>query len=326
MRLFDSSFRIGTTLATEQSGLHMSVSPDDGNGARMSYLRFEDQPDGVHVFFDDVTNPGPIGHESTFNETDIATLSRTTAHSIEFSIKFKPGPHNDTVKIYIDGTKTDHRHTWEDYYRYDAEQIGNGNVVSPISKMLFRESGTANPANAGQRLPGRRLVGVLAVQHGQRWHADRLSAGPQHALSTDASDREAPSRGGASRVPSSGDCGLGLAAGKDFFHPFEPAGCLHPLEDRPRLFEQRRRLLRATCLHKPAAVVEENRSEPSGLAEVARCCKSHRVLLGGGLVLSFPGSRVGLDSRMEELDRASSSPGWNRFEQRHDRKREAGIL
>ena len=35
MRLFDSSFRIGTTLATEQPGLHTSVSPDDGNGARM---------------------------------------------------------------------------------------------------------------------------------------------------------------------------------------------------------------------------------------------------------------------------------------------------
>jgi hypothetical protein len=150
MRLFDSSFRIGTTLTTEQSGLHTSVSPDDGNGSRMSYLRFEDQLDGVHVFFDDVTNPGPIGHESTFNETDIATLSRATAHSIEFSIKFNPGPHNDTVKIYVDGTKLITGTSWEDYYRYDAEQIGNGNVVSPISKMLFRESGTANPANAGQ--------------------------------------------------------------------------------------------------------------------------------------------------------------------------------
>ena len=40
----------------------------------MSYLRFEDQADGVHVFFDDVTDPGPIGTESTFNERDIATL------------------------------------------------------------------------------------------------------------------------------------------------------------------------------------------------------------------------------------------------------------
>ena len=149
MRIFDSSFRIGTTMADEQSGLHTSVSPDDGNGARMSYLRFEDQVDGVHVLFDDVTNPGPIGTESTWNETDIATLSRTTAHSIGFSIKFNPGPHNDTVKIYVDGTKLITGSSWEDYYRYDAEQIGNGNVVSPISKLLFRASGTANLGNDG---------------------------------------------------------------------------------------------------------------------------------------------------------------------------------
>ena len=30
----------------------ISVSPDNGQGARMSYLRFEDRADGVHVFFD----------------------------------------------------------------------------------------------------------------------------------------------------------------------------------------------------------------------------------------------------------------------------------
>jgi hypothetical protein len=149
MRIFDSSFRIGTTMAGEQSGLHMSVSPDDGNGARMSYLRFEDQLDGVHVFFDDVTNPGPVGTESTWSETDIATLSRTTAHSIGFTIKFNPGPHNDTVKIYVDGTKLITGSSWEDYYRYYPERTGNGNVVSPISKMLFRESGTANLENSG---------------------------------------------------------------------------------------------------------------------------------------------------------------------------------
>jgi hypothetical protein len=150
MRIFHSRFRIGTTQATEQPGLHTSVSPDDGNGARMSYLRFEDQADGVHVYFDDVTNPGPVGHESSWSETDIATLNRSSAHSIEFSINFNPGPHNDTVKIYVDGTRRITGSSWEDYYRYDAEQIGNGNVLSPISKMLFRESGTANPSNLGQ--------------------------------------------------------------------------------------------------------------------------------------------------------------------------------
>lgn len=46
---FDMRFRVGATKPTEQSGSHMTVSPDRGDGGRMSYLRFEDQADGIHV-------------------------------------------------------------------------------------------------------------------------------------------------------------------------------------------------------------------------------------------------------------------------------------
>ena len=147
---FSSTFWIGTTQATLQPGLHMSVSPDNGSGARMSYLRVEDQADGVHVFFDDVTNPGPVGTVSDFSDTDIATLSRTRAHSIRFSITFKTGPGNDVVRIYIDGDEAIRGTSWENYYRYDPEAAGNGNQVSPVSKLLFREAGDAHPANANQ--------------------------------------------------------------------------------------------------------------------------------------------------------------------------------
>jgi len=146
---FDASFSIGTALATEQVGLHTSVSPDDGNGARMSYLRFEDQTDGVHVFFVDVTDNGPLGHVANFKETRIATLSRASAHSIRFSIDFIDGPGNDVVRIYIDGALEISGTTWEDYYRYDPEAAGSGNRVPMTSKLLFRESGTPNPLNRG---------------------------------------------------------------------------------------------------------------------------------------------------------------------------------
>ncbi len=81
----------------------------------------------------------------TSSRHDIATLSRTSAHSIRFSIDFKPGPGNDVVKIYIDGSLATTGTTWEDYYRYDPEAAGNGNQVSPVNKMLFRESGLPNP-------------------------------------------------------------------------------------------------------------------------------------------------------------------------------------
>ena len=148
-RHFDASFRIGTTLATEQTGLSMSVSPDNGQGARMSYLRFEDHADGVDVFFADATDPGPLSTAASFSDTKIATLSRASAHTIRFLINFKTGPGNDDVKIFVDGKKLITGTTWEDYYRYDPEQTGGGNVVPTVSKMLFRFGGTAHPGNVG---------------------------------------------------------------------------------------------------------------------------------------------------------------------------------
>lgn len=169
-RHFDSTFSIGTALATEQSGLHMSVSPDNGSGARMSYLRFEDQSDGVHVFFDDVQMSGPCAVVevgcANFVEDDIATLDRKKAHEIEFWITFKNGPHNDKVTIYIDGKKQASGTTWEDYYRFDPEAVGNGNMVSPVSKMLFRESGTPNPLNVDRGF----LVDGLTLSSSKRGH------------------------------------------------------------------------------------------------------------------------------------------------------------
>jgi hypothetical protein len=147
---FTASFMIGTTQATQQPGLHLSVSPDRGDGARMSYLRFEDQPNGVHVFFEDAENPGPVGHATNFREWDIATLDRAHSHIVTFEMTFKNGPHNDTVHIYIDGQKKKDGRSWEDYYRYDPEQTPTGNQVPTVDKLLFRESGTATPADVGQ--------------------------------------------------------------------------------------------------------------------------------------------------------------------------------
>ena len=146
---FDATFSIGTALATLQPGLTLSVSPDDGTGNRMSYLRFEDQADGVHVFFDDVTDAGPLGTVATFNEHDIATLDRAHAHTVRFSIDFVPGAGNDVVKIYIDGALKATGTTWEDYYRYDPEQAGNHNVVPVTRTLIFLARGTAAPGTSG---------------------------------------------------------------------------------------------------------------------------------------------------------------------------------
>jgi len=149
---FTASFDIGTTKAELQPGLAVSVSPDDGNGGRMSYLRFEDQSDGVHVIFVDVTDKGPLGTAATFNpDVAIATLARARSHAVRFEIAFVDGPGgadgvgNDVVRIFVDGALKHTGTTWENYYRYDPEQASSHNAIPTTSKLLFAARGLPVP-------------------------------------------------------------------------------------------------------------------------------------------------------------------------------------
>jgi hypothetical protein len=136
LRHFESSFKIGTTMQTQQVGLSMSVSPDNRSGARMSYLRFEDRTDGIHVFFDQARG-------ATFKETDIATLDRATAAKITFAIDFNAAS-SKAVTIKINDVLKATGSTWDSYY-----QTQEHNPTPTVSKMLFRFDGTAS-TNAGQ--------------------------------------------------------------------------------------------------------------------------------------------------------------------------------
>ena len=142
---FETQFDIASTMLTQQPGLHLSVSPDRGDGSRMIYLRFEDNADGIDVFFDDVQG---TSNPANFVETKIGTLDRTIPHTIKISMDFLNGPSNDIVKVYIDGTLVHTGTSWENYYRYDSEASAE---PSPriVKTVLFRQAGTAVPADAG---------------------------------------------------------------------------------------------------------------------------------------------------------------------------------
>ncbi len=149
---FEMQFDIASTQSTQQSGMMLSVSPDRGDGSRMSYLRFEDAPNGINVFFDDVQQPTPCTPAgcANFVETQIVTeTSRSVPHTIKLTMDTLDGPSNDVVKVYIDGTLVHTGTSWEDYYRYDPEAAGE---QSPriVKTVLFRLGGTAVPANLGK--------------------------------------------------------------------------------------------------------------------------------------------------------------------------------
>ncbi len=145
-RHFEMQFAIASTTSSQQTGMHLSVSPDRGDGSRMSYLRFEDGTSGINVFFDDVQG---TSNPANFVETQIATgLSRSVAHTVNLTLDAIDGPSNDVVKVWIDGTLVHTGTSWENYYRYDSEASAE---QSPriVKTVLFRESGTAHPGNSG---------------------------------------------------------------------------------------------------------------------------------------------------------------------------------
>ncbi len=145
---FEVQFDLAAITSTPQPML-MSMSPDRGDGSRMSYLRFENTGSALDVFFDDVqgtTNP------ANFVETQIATgLNSAVPHRFRLSLTTLEGPSNDIVKVWIDGALVHTGTSWENYYRYDSEASAEQSTRI-VKTVIFRTAGTAEPANSGKGL------------------------------------------------------------------------------------------------------------------------------------------------------------------------------
>jgi hypothetical protein len=149
---------------------YASMAPDRGDGARMSYIRLEDHPTGISVFFDDYQDMYPYGSLTTpaagctspddFVETLVASgLDRGKVHTVKLSMDFVDGPRNDVVKVYVDGMLRHTGTSWEDYFRWCTESGGGipGDSLHDQSRtvdsLLFRVGGgqgLLDPQNVGK--------------------------------------------------------------------------------------------------------------------------------------------------------------------------------
>jgi hypothetical protein len=153
---------------TGENDSYFSVSPDRGDGARMSYIRIEDHVSGIQVFFDDYQDRGVQGSlanpaagctfpEDDFIETMVASgLDRSKPHTVKLAIDFIDGPHNDVVRVYVDGTLRHTGTTWEDYFRWCPESGGgvpfdaSADQSRTVDSMLFRVGGDGVPRTQNQ--------------------------------------------------------------------------------------------------------------------------------------------------------------------------------
>ena len=134
-KVFDGTFQFRSTSAAHQPGLNVSVSPDNGHGARMSFVSLEDTPSGIKITFFDAQADG------SFRAHEVGTYSRTDVHTVRFLIETVPGQANDVLRLFVDGVDIGERDglcftTWESYYR-----VNEGHEPGVIDSLQFR---TAN--------------------------------------------------------------------------------------------------------------------------------------------------------------------------------------
>jgi len=145
---FSAGFSFKSVTGSPQAGLSLNVSPVARQSTwRMSFLSISDTGTGFDLSFFDTDSVGG------FVSTVVATgLSYTDWHDVELLVEFVDGVHgdgsgNDVVRVFVDGALVHTGTTWETYYRTLGSRAGF--PTQAIDALMFRSSGTAQPANAG---------------------------------------------------------------------------------------------------------------------------------------------------------------------------------
>jgi len=183
---FTATIWFKSVTATGQDA-HVVISPDRGDGARMSWIQVSDNVtdptptcsdsgnpctqdsdcpgftcladgrSGLSVSFFDYRQPANVldcgGGEDAENkcfvfQTAAASLSRTAWHRIDVEMEFYDGKANDVVRVSVDGGPAIVGTSWEDFF--PNNQPGSFPTdPPPVDSLLFRVGGGAE-GNAGQ--------------------------------------------------------------------------------------------------------------------------------------------------------------------------------
>jgi hypothetical protein len=140
---FYGEFSFISATQASQPGLSVTVSADNGQGARQSFVDLEDNGSGI-----DVVTYRLKGNGNFLGPFAVAKgLSYTKWHTIGIEVLFKDGTNNDVVRYYVDGKLAQAGPTWEEFYRNFQSNLHPLGV--PVQTLLFRISGTAEPAVNG---------------------------------------------------------------------------------------------------------------------------------------------------------------------------------
>jgi hypothetical protein len=123
-------------------GSEVSVALSDVTGSRMWNVQLYNGGSGVtgglDVLASDVFD-STFGQSANFVTVDLGlNLDPTSWHELTVNTQFVDGQANDVVQYFLDGMLVHTGTTWEQYYRDDPEQAGNGNQLFGVDRLLFR--------------------------------------------------------------------------------------------------------------------------------------------------------------------------------------------
>ena len=140
---FVAEFDIKSATGAYQPGLQISVAPQTSGGARMSFLKFIDRPDGIAVQFADYENDGVNNRQF-----DIATgLTYEDAHHVKIVLDLYAGPNNDVAQVFIDNEQP----------RIPNVVTGFEGFFAPVD-----HPDTFNKLKAGQSVPMKWKIGSVS--------------------------------------------------------------------------------------------------------------------------------------------------------------------
>jgi hypothetical protein len=142
-RKFLGEFSFRSKTGAVQPGLRITVSIDNGQGGRQSFVAIADTASGIEVSTFDVDKDGNFIGPIVIAQG----LSFTSWHTIGMEAFFKDGKNNDRVKYHVDGKLKHVGSSWEQFYRNFQPLLHPLGV--PVQTLLFRLSGTPVPTVLG---------------------------------------------------------------------------------------------------------------------------------------------------------------------------------
>ena len=144
---YELKFDFASTTDTFQDGLRVTMSPDLGNGGRMSFIALRDDTDGLYVEFFDTNAVGNFVSEVVAEDLD-----RSVPHSVRLVFTAIDGLNgdntgNDTVEIYVDNQLVHTGTSWETYWYFNPEVNNNLPHLPRVVKTLLIRMNQASTAD-----------------------------------------------------------------------------------------------------------------------------------------------------------------------------------